>query len=304
MEKPLLAHPTKFILSLLLAAAVVALAVYKGPELLQAFARVRLEWVLAGVVFFAANYYLRAVRLTMLSPVPLRIWPEAVRAACLHGMASFLFPFRAGDLTLPVILKSENAIPLAVGTAMLVKARLLDVAAMGFWMLVAALILPADIPFAFRCGWLGLSLPMAAAPWILKGIGRLGSRFTTGWLGRMAGAAARMNFSRLEILQSLAVWLSIGGFLFCATRAVGLELKIGEAWFLISIQLPLQILPVQGIAQAGNHEGGWVAGLALLGIPPAEGLNFALTSHALILVNILALGPVALLARKKTAPPG
>ena len=73
---------------------------------------------------------------------------------------------------------------------------------------------------------------------------------------------------------------------------------------MVSIQLPLQILPVQGIAQAGNHEGGWVAGLALLGIPPAEGLNFALTSHALILVNILALGPVALLARKKTAPPG
>jgi hypothetical protein len=304
MEKPLLAHPTKFVLSLLLAAAVVALAVYKGPELLQAFARVRPEWALAGVVFFAANYTLRAVRLTMLSPVPLRIWPEAVRVACLHGMASFLFPFRAGDLTLPVLLKAANATPLALGTRMLIKARLLDVAAMGVWMTAAALVLPAAIPFYFRCGWLALALPMAGAPWILKGMGRLGSRFTTGWLGRMAGAAARMNFSRLEILQSLAIWLTIGGFLFCATRAVGLELKIGEAWFLVSIQLPLQILPVQGIAQAGNHEGGWVAGLALLGIPPAEGLNFALTSHALILVNILALGPVALLARKKTAPPG
>lgn len=166
-------------------------------------------------------------------------------------------------------------------------------------MLTAALILPADIPFSFRCGWVAISLPMAGAPWILKRIAGFGSRLSTGWMGRMAGAAAHANFSRLEITQSLAIWLTIGGFLFCATRAVGLDLKIGEAWFLISIQLPLQILPVQGIAQAGNFEGGWVAGLTLLGIPPAEGLNFALTSHALILANILALGPVALFARKK-----
>jgi len=304
MKKPLLSHSVQFALSLLLAAAVVALAVYKGPELLQAFVRVRPGWVLAGALFFAANYCFRALRLTTLSPEPLRFWPQAVRTACLHGMASFLFPFRAGDLTLPVLLKSANATPLTVGTRMLIKARLLDVAAMGFWMAAAALVLPAAIPFYFRCGWLALALPMAGAPWILKGMGHLGSRFTTGWLGRMADAAAQAEFNRRLILQSLAVWLTIGGFLFCAMRAVGLDLNLGEAWFLISIQLPLQILPVQGIAQAGNHEGGWVAGLALLGIPPAEGLNFALTSHALILVNILALGPVALLARKKTAPPG
>jgi hypothetical protein len=60
----------------------------------------------------------------------------------------------------------------------------------------------------------------------------------------------------------------------------------------------LQLIPVQGFANAGNHEGGWIAALAILGVPVSEGLEFALTSHAIILLYVLLLGLFAFTVRK------
>ena len=65
----------------------------------------------------------------------------------------------------------------------------------------------------------------------------------------------------------------------------------------LNTQLPLQLIPIQGFANSGNHEGGWIAGLALLGIPTSEAVDFSLTSHALLIIYVLALGIVALITR-------
>ena len=107
------------------------------------------------------------------------------------------------------------------------------------------------------------------------------------------------GFRWLEVLESLVIWAALGTGLFCTARAVGLPLGFGETWILVTIGMPLQILPIQGIANAGNHEGGFVAGLAILGIPASEGLKFALTTHALVLFYVLMLAPVVLIARKR-----
>lgn len=40
-------------------------------------------------------------------------------------------------------------------------------------------------------------------------------------------------------------------------------------------------------ANAGNHEGGWIAALAILGIPPSSALVIALASHALVFVYVV-----------------
>jgi uncharacterized membrane protein YbhN (UPF0104 family) len=102
-----------------------------------------------------------------------------------------------------------------------------------------------------------------------------------------------------EVIQSLGVWMGIGGCLFCAARAVGLSLGLGDAIFLISVQFPLQLIPIQGFANAGNHEGGWIAALAILGIPASSGLVIALTSHALVFVYVVSLGMVSLFIRSR-----
>ena len=102
-----------------------------------------------------------------------------------------------------------------------------------------------------------------------------------------------------EVIQSLGIWMGIGGCLFCAARAVGLPLGPGDAVFLISVQLPFQLIPIQGFANAGNHEGGWIAALAILGIPASSGLVIALASHALVFVYVVSLGVVSLFIRRR-----
>jgi hypothetical protein len=59
------------------------------------------------------------------------------------------------------------------------------------------------------------------------------------------------------------------------------------------MQLPLQLLPVQGLANSGNHEGGWVAALVLMGFNAQEALKFALASHGVLIGYVALLGLVA-----------
>jgi uncharacterized membrane protein YbhN (UPF0104 family) len=105
------------------------------------------------------------------------------------------------------------------------------------------------------------------------------------------------TFGIQGMILSFGIWACVGACFYCTAQAIGLPLKFMEVWLLISIQLPLQMIPLQGVANAGNHEGGWVAGLALLGIPAEQGLSFALLSHALLLIYVLTLGPLAYLIK-------
>jgi uncharacterized membrane protein YbhN (UPF0104 family) len=68
---------------------------------------------------------------------------------------------------------------------------------------------------------------------------------------------------------------------------------------MISVQLLFQLIPIQGFANAGNHEGSWIAALSILGIPASSGLVFALATHALVFVYVVSLGVVSLLIRKR-----
>lgn len=93
-------------------------------------------------------------------------------------------------------------------------------------------------------------------------------------------------------MVSLLIWVSISSVLFCVIRAVNLPLGFGAAFILITIQLPLQLIPVQGLANTGNHEGAWIAALSLLGIPLKQAAEFAVTSHVIILFYVLVVGIV------------
>jgi hypothetical protein len=70
-----------------------------------------------------------------------------------------------------------------------------------------------------------------------------------------------------------------------------------ELLFLIVIQLIMQLIPIQGFANSGNHEGGWTAAMMLIGYPADVSLQFALASHVIIFSFVCALGLSSLLLR-------
>lgn len=297
-ENSLLKGKVNLVLSILLAVTVLIITVLKGPELWENLQKVSFSWALAGLGCYFINYLFRATRFRTISEKRLKMWPDSIHSASLHGFATYLLPFRTGDLTLPVILKAVSGTGFLEGSRILIKARLLDISTLGCWMFFAGLFFPVPISFSVKIVWIllgvGMSLSPIAVRWLEK-LKRIRSSRIFNCFNAL-GSVSSITFN--EVLESFGIWIAVGACFYCAARAVGLPLGIGEVWLLITIQLPLQLIPLQGIANAGNHEGCWLAGLAILGIPLSEALNFALTSHALLIFYVLALGPVALLSRK------
>jgi hypothetical protein len=288
-----------YFISFLIAGMVAVSALFKSDSLIASLKNTNGYWAAAGLGCYWFNYLFRSMRFCSISEETLRFWPDAIRATCLHGLATYMLPFRMGDLTLPAILKSINNTAWIEGGRILIKSRILDISTLGLLMIFAAVFTKVQIPFSFRAGWAAIGVAMAVSPILISWVIYSGLKISSQVLRKfILEFQAVSEIKWPEVIQSLGIWVGIGGSLFCAARAVGLPLNPGDAIFLISVQLPFQLIPIQGFANAGNHEGGWMAALAVLGIPASSSLLFALASHALVFIYVVSLGAMSFLIGK------
>lgn len=281
--------------SILVATAVIILAFYYGSELIEALQRVHIGFALTGLVCYGINYYLRAMRFRIISKGRIHIWPEGFYAGCIHGFASYMLPFRSGDLTLPVILRNLMGFNLIDGGKILIRARLLDIMTLGIWILCAVSFQKSVLPGLIGTVWVLSGVLMLVAPFITHWFAAKCHSSRSPFLSRIAGVIDPERFSLSEMAVSLCIWVAVAGVFFFVAQSIGLSISLVQVWLLISLQLPLQLIPVQGIANAGNHEGGWVAGLLLIGFSAQQALEFALTSHVILISYVLVLGLAGLL---------
>lgn len=283
------------IASAFVAVATAALAFWYRTELIDALQRVHIGWTFAGLGFYGLNYHLRASRFRILSAGRIRIWPEGLHASCIHGFASYMMPFRSGELALPIIIRSLTNLNLAEGGQILVRARLLDVFCLGMWCFAAAIISYRSLPAALFKIWLLAATIMLVLPLIIHRLALQGRSARYALVRKVGDLVQPQAFRMGEILVSMGIWGSVAGVFFCTAKAIELPIDFLHVWWLITLQLPLQLIPLQGLANAGNHEGGWVAGLTLLGFSTSQSIAFALTSHAVLIMYVILLGPVALI---------
>ena len=283
--------------SMTLSLVVIYVAMQHGGELFKALKQVRVSWAVAGLGCYGINYLLRALRIKIVMKDRIRMWPDAVHTACLHGLATYLLPFRFGDFILPVILNKISNLNFANGASVLISVRLLDLWALGFWVVIASVLIDFSLPASVHVLWVLFGISLSILPLILKSVIKLGERLTGKFWRQVIQWGTNASYSIEGGLVSFGIWTCVGACFFCTAKAIGLPLDFMDVWLLITIQLPLQMIPLQGVANAGNHEGGWIAGLSLLGIPADQGLQFALLSHALLLSYVLTLGPLAFFIR-------
>jgi uncharacterized membrane protein YbhN (UPF0104 family) len=281
--------------SILVAAAVIIMALYYGSELIDALQHVQIGWALAGLGCYGVNYYLRAMRFRFISKGRIPIWPEGFHAGCIHGFASYMLPFRSGDLTLPVILRNLMGFNLIDGGKILIRARLLDVMTLGIWILFAVFFQKSALPGPIGMVWVLSGVLMLVVPPITYWLAIKGRSSSRPFLNRIAGVVDPRWFSLSEMAVSLCIWAAVAGVFFFVAQSIGLSISLVQVWLLISLQLPLQLIPVQGVANAGNHEGGWVAGLLIVGFSAQQAVEFALTSHVILISYVLVLGLVGIL---------
>lgn len=282
--------------------AVILTAGYKQKdELYQLLKNTRINWLLIGIFFYFCNYITRACRLQLLADKGRFSFITGLKTSSLHGYYSYFLPFRSGDISLPILLKRLTGLPLATGSSLLLRARLLDMVSLGILLLSSSLLSFNKLDRTIFLFFLLASVSLLGTPFLIKIAVSKGKNVGSQWIKDFSRGVSQHPMNLQETGLSLLIWFWTGCTLFSATRALAIPIHFMDIWFLVAIQLPLQLFPIQGIANTGNHEIGWVTGFALLGIPPEQGLEFALASHVLIIGYVLMLGGMGFLIPEKTS---
>jgi hypothetical protein len=163
--------------------------------------------------------------------------------------------------------------------------------------MVASILPYTTLPMTYKVSMALLGLLMTSLPFLLGHLsGRAMNHFKR--MNRIAKAVAEYStFDKTEIFLSASIWIASAAMLWCITAAIHLSLSIDELLFLVAVQLVMQLFPIQGLANSGNHESGWIAAMMVIGYPADISLQFALASHAIVLVFVLFLGLMALALR-------
>jgi hypothetical protein len=290
----------KYLFSGILVIAVLGLGLYHRHEVITALSSISVPWAAAGFLCIFVNYLFRALRLNLLTEKKLQVWPQGIYCASVHGFATYMLPMRSGDLSLPFLLKSLLWMDLKDGAAVLYKARLLEVFTLGIWLVLVSFFPSATLTSSIRAVMMITGTLMVLSPFLLRIVLKL-SYFPVEKLQRIAMAFKEKSELHLhETMLTCGIWLSIAVGVWCISASMQLSLDASDVAILIALQLLMQLVPVQGFANSGNHESGWVAALVLIGYPTDVALKFALTSHAIILVYVLLLGMIGLILRHIT----
>ena len=281
------------IFSTLISLLVAGFIISKWQQVLQTVLRLNIGWLVAGIGCYIANYWFRGLRLQRLSGFRLNFLNEACHFSMLHGFFSYLLPLRTGDASLPMLLKSTGKLGFKQGLGILVKTRFLDLSMLGIFTVVGAFIGARMISAKVQTIWLLTGILLALSFVAIQRIGWICNYVLKKKFDTEIDLSSELKIHLCELWMTFFVWVGMYGSQFCMVRAIGLDLTLAEIIFISAIQFPLQLLPVQGLANTGNHEGGWVSAMVLMGFTPDISLDYALISHGVLMVYVGVLGLVA-----------
>ncbi len=285
--------------SLVLAASMAVFFAYNWNDIYKIFLKINLVWALIGFVCHFLNYIFRGMRLRILSGPNTLSFYESFNYSVSHGVVSYLMPMQTGDISLPVLLKTTGKIDLKKGVALLVKLRFLDISMLGWLSFIASFFGARIISPMVHMIWILSSIILAISFFIFQYIGKLSHSLVTLFLKTTADFSELLKFDLQEFMLTFCIWVSICLCQYCMIRSLGLDLGMSEVIFISTIQFPLQLLPLQGFANSGNHEGGWIAALTLMGFNVENALDYALASHGVLIVYVTLLGLVGVIISNK-----
>lgn len=266
------------------------------PVIIGQWKEVGILPVVGALLLLTSTYFLRTWRIYDYFPQATSGHFKALfRVTQIHNLLNIMLPFRAGETSFPVLMRSEFGIPLARGTSALLVMRLLDLhallaaAGIGFaiasthtvlaWLLWAAFLALPVAGFAARRPLLKLAvklLPAKAAKLVAEienGLPADGAAFARAW------AMTVINWLVKVLVLAWALGLmgvepmaaSFGG-------ALGGELS--------------SVLPVHAPGGVGTYPAGITAGAVAFGaasdkIALAALAKASINAHLLIIVSAL-----------------
>jgi uncharacterized membrane protein YbhN (UPF0104 family) len=272
------------------------------PSILEGWRQVGFARVALALALLVATYFVRAHRIQDYFPRETKGgFVRLFRLTQIHNILNIMLPFRTGETSFPLLMRSQFGVPLAHGTSALLVLRLLDLHAL----LAAAgigLVAQAGYGAAAWLAWLAFLLaPLALFPLrgslLSAGRKRLGPGLDRPRLARLvdeigdgipgdlgtflrAWALTAFNWAvKILVLAWVLGLMGVGPVAATFGGAVGGELS--------------SVLPVHAPAGIGTYPAGIAAGAAAFGADRGaaslESLaRAAINAHLLTMVGALA----------------
>ncbi|HEY6468974.1 MAG TPA: lysylphosphatidylglycerol synthase domain-containing protein [Candidatus Dormibacteraeota bacterium] len=242
---------------------------------------------------------------------------ELLGATAASWGVGLLLPGPSADVTFVALARTRFAVGVARGSGSAVVARILDAVSLALIAVVASFFTSYDEP---------APVLLLAAGVLVVGVGVLlgmiipGPRTVVTRLAaripKLAGLAARAE-AELDELNSRSRWANLlGSTAFCRVATViqytalmhmvGINLGVGQTWFVLSIRTLLLTIPIQGIAGIGTGQAWWAGALVFEGVPAELAVSAGLTLQAIDLavsLPVAGLGSMLLFRRRKPAEP-
>jgi hypothetical protein len=275
--------------ALLLSALILGALASYAPRV--AWGQLEWRWLLGAALCSALVWLTRAVRLAVLSGCELTV---ALKVVATQGALLRVTPLRAGELSLPYLLKRWADVDITKGLTYLLWARLSEVITLLLMALVALYALSRGSSGSLNVTgeltlWLSATLVLTslgflALPRLTSLLARRAPRLT--WLSeRLPPLTARLT---LTLATSAALLFGLQLALFGACLAAcHLALPLPELTLGASSAHLSGVLPLPTIGNIGSHELGWVVGFMWVGVSREGAALSALVSQVTTLAFAL-----------------
>jgi uncharacterized protein (TIRG00374 family) len=269
-------------------------------------------WVLLAFSIYLINYLLRALRFRKLLSLDEIPFHKMIGVTNLYGMYLYLMPAKFGEVTFPILVKRRLGINISTSTGGLIVARIFDFLTIALILPAALLvywnIVPANIRIASIIFCVLVYVFYGIFIWMLRNPNHLLS-----WLDQDKSskpALSKLNefisgvFRGAQIVDqnqywqllliTIGIWICVNLNFYLITLALGYSFNFFQIVVVSIIMVPVTLFPIQGFANLGAHEVGWVTAFTLFGYPYMDALNIAVSSHVVFVFFVLLLGGLGL----------
>lgn len=299
---------TALVVALSLALLAWLLTQIRFADLARLANRLTLLQVLAICALYLGATLCRAIRLGLI--LDDRRYVTLTAVSGVHAFLNHILPFRSGELSLPLLVRTFMSRTLASGAISLVLVRLYDMLSIALLMLLSLAVVGADLEsrvatamaYALLILTTLLLAAFAALPMLLKTAGRVLPA-----MGRLFGARGTAMATRLIAatdlmrdqlaalgprrrylwlpLTSLLTQLCIYAFFYLTMRCMGIDIGFFKNMLASSGEMITGLLPINMVGSIGTLEAGWAVGYVLCGINRVDAIASGFIVHGLIILS-------------------
>ena len=264
-------------------------------------------WVILAFTVHVINYILRTFRLQIILPLKKVPYYQLFGLTGLYGMYNYLLPIGTGEVTLVALLKYRLQVSVEDGLVSLIASRFFDFSAIAmiipvmlifYWHTLPVWAIYSSLIFCVVVLIVNLFLfyflnTKSTFSWIKfpqqNPLAGTVVEFLSRFRGGLVMILKKNEYLRLLII-TLAIWLCVYTNYYLVVVSLGYQVTYFQVIVVSIIMIPMALLPIQGLANFGTHEIGWVIAFSIFNQNRDMALNVAFSTHILLLFFVLLLG--------------